>query len=309
MHPEKYSLTWHTYSDHLKSMMKELMINEDFSDVTLVTEDKKHIKAHINILSTCIPVFKDLLRKENNSNQIIYLRGIQFSEIQSIIQFIYLGEVSLSEERLDEFIAVAESLEIKELLNAVPEMNVTPDDKASPSDPETPTAKMEEKTIKIKILELLKEQNFSFDHTTKQDRDTKLTCDQCEYQATRKECLTVHIQSKHDGVKYPCGQCEYQATHPSNLTRHVRSIHDGMKYTCNQCEYQATHYRSLKEHKQSVHDGLKFICNHCGYQAAKKSILNVHIQNKHEGVKFACDQCDYMATQKNNLSTHIKNMH
>ena len=29
--------------------MKELMMNEDFSDVTLVTEDKKQIKANINI--------------------------------------------------------------------------------------------------------------------------------------------------------------------------------------------------------------------------------------------------------------------
>ena len=43
MHPEKYSLTWYTYSDHLKSMMKELMMNEDSSDVTLVTEDKEGI--------------------------------------------------------------------------------------------------------------------------------------------------------------------------------------------------------------------------------------------------------------------------
>ena len=73
MYPEKYSLTWHTYSDHLKSLMKELMMNEDFSDVTLVTEDKKHIKANINILSTCSPVFKDILKKEKNSNQIMYL--------------------------------------------------------------------------------------------------------------------------------------------------------------------------------------------------------------------------------------------
>ena len=58
MHPEKYSVKWHAYSDHLKSMMKELMMNEDFSDVTLVTEDKKQIKANINILSACSPVFK-----------------------------------------------------------------------------------------------------------------------------------------------------------------------------------------------------------------------------------------------------------
>ena len=77
MNQEKCSLTWHTYSDHLKSMMKELMMNEDFSDVRLVTEDKKHIKASITILSACSPVFKDILKKENNSNQIMYLRGIQ----------------------------------------------------------------------------------------------------------------------------------------------------------------------------------------------------------------------------------------
>merc|ERR1719234_2496832 len=118
MHPEKYSLTWHTYSDHLKNMMKEMMMNEDFSDVTFVTEDKKHIKANINILSSCSPVFRDILKKEKNSNQIMYLRGVQFSEMESILQFIYLGEATFYEERMDEFLAVAKSLEIKELCNA-----------------------------------------------------------------------------------------------------------------------------------------------------------------------------------------------
>ena len=94
MQQEKYNLTWHSYSDHLKTMMKELMMNEDFSDVTLVTEDKKQIKANINILSACSPVFKDILRREKNSSQIMYLRGIQFPEMESIMQFIYLGEAT-----------------------------------------------------------------------------------------------------------------------------------------------------------------------------------------------------------------------
>ena len=94
MHPVKYSLKWQTYSDHLKSMLKELMFNEDFSDVTLVTEDKKQIKAHINILSACSSVFKDILKKDKNSSPIMYLKGIQYSELESIIQFIYLGEAT-----------------------------------------------------------------------------------------------------------------------------------------------------------------------------------------------------------------------
>ena len=61
MHQEKYSIKWHTYSDHLKTMMKELMMNEDFNDVTFVTEDKKQIRANVNILSACSPVSKDIL--------------------------------------------------------------------------------------------------------------------------------------------------------------------------------------------------------------------------------------------------------
>ena len=48
MDQEKISLTWHTYLDHLRDMMKELM-KDDFTDVTLVSEDRKHIKAHKNI--------------------------------------------------------------------------------------------------------------------------------------------------------------------------------------------------------------------------------------------------------------------
>ena len=46
MDPEKYTLTWHTYSDHLKGMMKAMMTSEDFADVTLITDDKKTLKAH-----------------------------------------------------------------------------------------------------------------------------------------------------------------------------------------------------------------------------------------------------------------------
>ena len=123
MHQEKNSLSWHTYTDHLKNMMKDLMMNEDFSDITLVTEDKKQIKANINILSACSPVFKDILKKQMNSSTILYLRGVQYSEIMSIIQFIYLGEAFFYEERMDEFLAVAKSLEIKELCNAESETN------------------------------------------------------------------------------------------------------------------------------------------------------------------------------------------
>ena len=62
MDGDKYTLTWQTYSDHLRGMMQEMMTSEDFADVTLVCDDKKTVRAHKNILSACSTVFKDILQ-------------------------------------------------------------------------------------------------------------------------------------------------------------------------------------------------------------------------------------------------------
>ena len=278
MHQEKYSLTWHTYSDHLRSMMKELMMNEDFADVTLVTEDRKQIKAHINILSACSPVFRDIFKKEKSSNQIMYLRGIQFPEMESIMQFIYLGEATFYEERMDEFFAVAKSLEIKELCKAGQEMNDEPDDEAVQRNLVEPTENVEDKTI-------------ISDHVIKQAPKQR-----------RREVVGIEN-------KYECVHCHKTFYNSSTKRRHERTVHEGVKYACDQCDYQFTDQGSLKRHIQSTHEGVKYACDQCDYQFTTQVHLKVHIQNKHEGVRFECDQCNYQAGEKRNLRTHIKNKH
>ena len=45
----------------------------------------------------------------------------------------------------------------------------------------------------------------------------KYTCDECDYEATRKSSLTAHQQSVHMGKKYPCKEYDFQATQESNL--------------------------------------------------------------------------------------------
>ena len=110
-HHEKYTLTWKDYSDHLREALKEMMTSGEFADVTLVTDDRQQIRAHRNILSACTPLFKNiLLFDSSNANPVIYLKGIQYSEMDSILQFIYLGEAKLSEERMSKFLIVSKNL-------------------------------------------------------------------------------------------------------------------------------------------------------------------------------------------------------
>ena len=91
MNTEKYTLSWNNYTDHFKSMMKEEMMNDHFSDVTLVTEDKKHFNSHKNVLSACSPFFKDILQRDHScTKQIIFLRGIYYSEVEYVYYAVHL---------------------------------------------------------------------------------------------------------------------------------------------------------------------------------------------------------------------------
>ena len=274
MHQEKYSLKWHTYSDHLKSMMKELMMNEDFSDVTLVTEDKKQIRANISILCACSPVFKDILKKEKHSSSILYLRGVQFPEMESIMQFIYLGEASLNEERMEEFLSVARLLEIKELCNAEIETNYELKEEPKQNDPITlmEGQKIEPDNLKIPAQ---KQQRGVV------SENNKYVCEQCPKTYSSRGALHSHKKSAHEGVMYPCDTCDYQATQKRDLTRHIQSKHECIEYACDQCDYQT----------------------------GNKVELNMHVRSKHYGIAYACDQCDYNFTKQSNLIRHIKTKH
>ena len=108
------------FPEYLKNLLVDIQTSGDFADVTLVCDDQKQLRAHRNILSACSPVFKRILRINSSSpHSVIYLRGIRHEEMVSILHFVYLGQVTFSEDRMEEFLSVAKNLEIKELSNNI----------------------------------------------------------------------------------------------------------------------------------------------------------------------------------------------
>ena len=89
---DKYNLKWFTFSNHLQSMFKDLYEEGKHSDVTLVCDDQTQFKAHKIVLRACSPVFKKIIDNNPSQHPLIYLRGIQSYEMESILQFMYLGE-------------------------------------------------------------------------------------------------------------------------------------------------------------------------------------------------------------------------
>ena len=63
-------------------------------------------------------------------------------------------------------------------------------------------------------------------------------CAYCEYKALHKASLWRRIRCIHEGKTFPCHQCEYIATQKVNLKIHLLIEHGGEKtFPCHQCEY------------------------------------------------------------------------
>ena len=116
MHQDKYSIGWNTFQTHLQETHVELYKEKYFADVTLVSDDMVQVMAHRTVLSSASSVFKQLLMmNESTTNQILFLKGIKHQELESLLQFIYLGEAKVYENRIEMFVSISKDLGIKEL--------------------------------------------------------------------------------------------------------------------------------------------------------------------------------------------------
>lgn len=111
---EKFCLRWNDFETNISTAFRELREEKDFFDVTLACDDSQ-IQAHKVILSACSPFFRNVLRRNPHQHPLLYLKGVKYKELLSVLNFMYQGEVNVAQEELNSFLAVAEDLRVKGL--------------------------------------------------------------------------------------------------------------------------------------------------------------------------------------------------
>ena len=114
MRSEKFCLKWNDFEANISGGLRELRDDKDFFDVTLACEDDQ-ISAHKVILSACSPFFRNVLRRNPHQHPLLYMKGVRYTDLQSVLNFMYHGEVNVAQEDLNGFLAVAEDLRVKGL--------------------------------------------------------------------------------------------------------------------------------------------------------------------------------------------------
>jgi len=112
---EKFCLKWNEFELNISQGLKEIREEKDFLDVTLVCDDDNQIDAHKVILSACSPFFRNILRRNSHQHPLLYLKGVKYRELLAVLNFMYVGEVSVAQEELNVFLSVAEELRVKGL--------------------------------------------------------------------------------------------------------------------------------------------------------------------------------------------------
>ncbi|KAK6627449.1 hypothetical protein RUM44_009926 [Polyplax serrata] len=111
---QQFCLRWNNHQPNFISVFTALLTDETLVDVTLACEGK-HLQAHKVVLSACSAYFQSLFTANPCQHPIVILKDIRFSDLKTMVDFMYYGEVNVSQEQLPAILKIAEMLKIKGL--------------------------------------------------------------------------------------------------------------------------------------------------------------------------------------------------
>ena len=152
---DMFCLKWESFQTNMISSFDQIRKDPEFSDVTLSCDGENNFEAHKIILSSSSTFFSKLLKKSSHPHPVLYMRGMNTRQLNSVLDFIYYGQVRLLHEDLDAFFILAEELELRGLSGS---------DKESQQSPFPETSLQEQQPIGLNNFSVLDQDRLKSKH-------------------------------------------------------------------------------------------------------------------------------------------------
>ena len=230
--------------DKISSLMqinKELLEEDDFKDVTLVSDDLHVVKAHKALLSKSSDVFRQMLMLKNDKNPIIFIRGSSQNQLRSILNFIYLGETEITEEDMNSFLQLAKDFKLKEFTDTKTKKKFC--------------GTTENQNIEIKTEPNKNERDIAFELADEAPEDGDIHKNSDSYDPLLPETNITDEVSHERNCKVKCtnADCNKEFTQFQNMRVHYKVAHEGFAVKCGLCGYKTTRANIMRKHKQNSH--------------------------------------------------------
>ena len=119
LNEDTFCLKWNDFHSSLTSTFTELRAESDLLDATIVCEGQA-LRVHKLVLSASSSIFRQLFRTNNglapNSNEpLILMWDVKAEDMKLLLNFMYEGQVNVAHENLNNFLALAEKLQVRGL--------------------------------------------------------------------------------------------------------------------------------------------------------------------------------------------------
>ena len=108
---ENIYVSFNEFDSSIKKSWRQLEIDEDFCDVTLACSGGE-VQSQKVVVSACSPVIRSILKMNRSPHPIIYLRNVSYEVLKKLLQFMYQGEVNISEQNFNSFLDLARDLQV-----------------------------------------------------------------------------------------------------------------------------------------------------------------------------------------------------
>ena len=217
--------TMHT--EKFKQRLQAMRNDPETTDITLICNDLKLVKGHKIVLNAFSPVLRKIIRNIPGPSSVLYLKGINSNDMNSVLDFMYYGKVTINKTMVSSFFELGKHLDIEILSEFEGDQFIKDDDIGDLTELTPGIACPECPTVRFKFEESLRR------HVLKYHQQTS-------------------VKAAEQG-KYPCQECSKTFSYTSHLKRHTKSVHEGERYQCDYCEHTASQRVHLRIHIQGKH--------------------------------------------------------
>jgi len=281
---DKWCMKWNEFDTNIREYFRIIREDPRLFDVTLVTDDGQHIQAHKIILSAGSHFFSDIFLKSNQTNMLIYLKGINSVQLEHLLDFIYNGEASVGEEVLKEFLEIGKELQLKGFETNMAGVGVSVEEKPVGNKNEKEDKVMPENSHYITEENIIcdsleaSSENYVADDNTRQTNIESIPMNaNSELDLQIKQMI-----EKFEGV-WKCRVCRKITNNRGHMRDHAETHIEGMVHACHICNKNLANRPCLRKHMRNIHSEL-LSCGFCGKAGMNKKSYYVHTQSRQHKV-------------------------
>lgn len=112
---QTYCLRWNNHKSNLVEILDVLIQKECYVDCTIYVDGQEQFKAHRVVLAANSPYFQSILQDVPMDHCSILVPGVQPFEMRALIEYMYTGEVNVTQSQIARIMIIAKQLEVKGL--------------------------------------------------------------------------------------------------------------------------------------------------------------------------------------------------